>query len=192
MPAYPNYLDLSWEECKRVLRSPAYRINDRSFDWQDTDQPDDAIPLRQWKLKRVQTALTEAVERSKFLERGGQMILLSDHGDRIGISKETFQEQRYHNVIFATFNLPERDTRLPISTIDSGSILRLVRREPFDPIVEFTVSEPAEWQPLVRSAKLEWSGRVHLSDDLLSIIFTRLRSHRPWENVADLRGQSAQ
>jgi hypothetical protein len=180
VPAYPKYMDLSWDECKRVIKSPAYRINDRSFDWQDTDRPDDPIPLHQWKLKRVQTALTEAVGRMGFLERGGRMVLLSDHGDRIGISPRNFHEEGYHNVMFATFNLPVRDASLPISTIDSGSILGLVDHEPFDPVVEFAISNPPEWRPLVDSAKLKWDGRVYLNDNLLSVIFRRLSSHRPY------------
>lgn len=184
VPAYPKYMDLSWDECKRVMRSPAYRINDRSFDWQDTDRPDDPIPLHQWKLKRVQTALIEAVDRMGFLERGGRMILLSDHGDRIGISSRNFHEERYHNVMFATFNLPVRDASLPISTVDSGSILGLVEREPFDPVVEFTIGEPSEWRPLVDSAKLKWDGRVYLNDNLLSVIFRRLCTYRPYSQTS--------
>ena len=184
VPAYPLYLDLSWEECKRVLRSPAFQLNDRSFFWQDKDHLDDAIPLHQWKLQHVQTVLTETIERSRFLERGGKMVLLSDHGDRAGISPDNFQEERFHNVMFATFNLPVRQQDLPISTMDSGSLLGLVEREPFDPVVEFALGEPSEWPPLVQSAQPTWSGRVHLNQKLLSAIFGRLHGHRPWENLA--------
>jgi hypothetical protein len=187
VPAYPLYLDLSWEECKRVLRSPAFQLNDRSFNWQDQDQLNDVIPLRQWKLRHVQTVLTASIERSRFLERGGKMILLSDHGDRAGISSENFQEERFHNVMFATFNLPARQQDIPISTIDSGSLLGLVQRAPFDPVVEFALGEPSEWPPLVHSAQLTWNGRVYLNQKLLTVIFERLQGHRPWENLADTK-----
>jgi hypothetical protein len=186
MPAYPKYLDMSWSEFKRVLWSPAYKIQDRSFDWQDTDRPDDAIPLRQWKLKRMQAVLSEAVEQTMFLERGGRMILFSDHGDRIGISPQNFHEDRYHNVMFATFNLPVRDTSLPISTMDSGPILGLVQREPFDPVVQYANSEPSEWPQLKHSAKIEWDGRVSFNNDLLSVIFKRLQSYRPISNAGEI------
>jgi hypothetical protein len=113
------------------------------------------------------------------------MILFSDHGDRIDINYDNFHEGRFCNVMFATFNLPVRDMDKPISTMDAGTILGLVLHEPFDPVVEFTVAEPSEWAPLVHSAKLEWNGRVRLDEGLLSIIFRRLRSHRPWPRDAD-------
>jgi len=180
IPAYPNYLALSWEECLQVLRSPAYRIRDRSFDWQDADTPDDPIALRKWKVQRLQATITEAMERTRFLERGGRMVLFSDHGNRIGLTEENFQEDRYHHVVFATFALPRRDTDAPISLMDAGTVLGLVRGKPFDPVVEFAISDQAEWPLLVRSIKLNWDGTVKLDDELLMEMFQRLRSHRPW------------
>lgn len=180
IPSYPKYSDLSWDECKRVLRSQAFRIMDRSFDWQDVDRPKDPIPLRHWKVQRIQTAITEAMEWTGFLQRGGRMILFSDHGDRAGISPKNLHEERYYHVMFATFGLPVRELNEPISTMDSGSILGLAQNGPFDPSVEFAISEPSEWPLLVNSSKLNWDGRVHLNREMLANIFKRLQSYSPW------------
>lgn len=180
VPIYPKYSDLSWIEIKRVLRSPVNRITDRCFDWQDVDHPDDPIPLRQWKVRHVQTAITETIDRLRFLERGGKLILFSDHGNRIDLCSTNFNEDRYFHVMFASFGLPVRDLNTPISTMESASILGLVQNEHFDPVVEFAIGEPFEWEALAQSTKLDYSGRVHLNDELLSAIYKRLRSHRPW------------
>ena len=185
LASYPKYFDLSLEECRKVLNSQAGRVKDRSFDWQDVDRPDDAIPIRRWKVMRVQSAIANALERSKFLERGGKMILISDHGDRVGLSPENFHEERYHRVMFATFGLPRRNASMPISVIDSGSILGLAEHRPFEPIVEYAMGDPAEWPLLMQSVRLRWDGSVHLDPDILSTIFTRLRSHRPWPTTGD-------
>jgi len=180
VPAYPKYLDLSFEDFKRVLLSRASRLKDRSFDWQDLDQPDDAIPIRRWKVMHVQTAIADAMKRFRFFERGGKMILFSDHGDRVGLSDENFHDERYHHVMFATFGLPVRDLSLPISLIDSASILGLVQHKPFNPVVEYTNGNASEWSLLMKSASLKTDGSVHLNVGILSNIFKRLRSHQPW------------
>jgi hypothetical protein len=54
-----------------------------------------------WKLKHVQTALVEAVEKTRFLDPECCVVLLSDHKNRIGLSYENFYDERYHNLMFA-------------------------------------------------------------------------------------------
>jgi len=93
---------------------------------------------------------------------------------------QKYHSKRYYNVLLATFGLPVRDLDQPISTIDVGSILGLIQHEPADPQVEHAMGTPSEWQTLAKTARLEWDGKVLLNKDLLTSIFLRLDSHRPW------------
>jgi hypothetical protein len=183
-PRYPQWAELTREERTRVRRTPAGEIHDRSFDWQDRHAGTDAIPLRPWKVRRLTQAVVAAVERTRFFspERGGQLVLLSDHGDRAGLAPDTFWRPEYHHVPLVTFGLPaHRDVEAPISLVDTASLLFLASGEaPRDPSVEFIVSAPAQWPQLVRSVRLGWDGSVDLDERLLAGIFAGLRAHRPW------------
>jgi hypothetical protein len=179
--AYPRYIDLSWEEVRRVLFAPARSVRDRSFDWQDEDRPDDPIPLRRWKVARLQSAVVTAIAETRFLEGRGRLILFSDHGDRVGLTTETFTDPRYHHVLLATFGVkPRQSLTLPISLIDVGTLAGIVARPPADPIVEFTLAPSEQWPLLVKAAHVRWSGAVDLDPRQLSEIFATLHRHRPW------------
>jgi hypothetical protein len=186
-PDYPNILDLPWSTYRRVLAAPLRNVQDRSFDWQDRTRPYDVIPLREWKVQHIQEALIAAVRETRFLERGGRLLLISDHGDRIGISPETFRDPRYWNVLFATCNLPSQPADTPLSSLDAGRILGLTNTPPFPPVVEYANGNALEWRALGRSAKISWDGSVHFDDTILAGIFRRLQSYRPQSTAFALR-----
>lgn len=178
---YPSYYELSWKECLRIMRSAVALVKDRSFDWKDEDRPTDPIKLHEWKTQRLQNALADSMTRTKFLERGGRLVLFSDHGNRPGLTMDTFRQERYHHVLLTTFGLPSRDPDEPISLIEAGSLLGLApHASSFDPDVEFVMSQPSDWPELGKSARVHWDGSITLNDKLLNAILQRLRAHRPW------------
>jgi hypothetical protein len=183
-PRYPSYPELTPGERRRVWWAPAGDVRDRSFDWQDQHLRSDALELRSWKVRRLTTAVAAAVARTGFLtlERGGQLVVLSDHGDRAGLTPNTFWKPEYHHVPLLTIGLPARpDPDAPVSLLDVANLVGLAPGEPpHDPAVEFTVSAPGQWPRLVRSVELGWDGAVSLDPTLLGQIFRGLRLHRPW------------
>jgi hypothetical protein len=179
-PAYPRLVDLSWDEVRKVATAPAGSLRDRSFDWQDREYSEDAIPLRRWKLARLQKVLVSALEDTGFTNRGGRLLVFSDHGDRAGLTTQTFADTRFHHVILATVGLPSRALDEPISLIDIGSLLGFLDARSSDPAVEFAISPPTVYPLLLNSARLHWSGTVELDSRLLGDVFRELRFHRPW------------
>jgi hypothetical protein len=183
-PRYPSYPELTPSERRRLWWAPAGDVRDRSFDWQDRHVSDDALELRPWKLRRLTTAVAAAVARTGFFtpERGGQLLVLADHGDRFGLTPNTFWKAEYHHVPLLTIGLPARpDPDAPVSLLDVANLIGLAPGEPaHDPAVEFTVSAPGQWPQLVRSVGLGWDGSVALDSTLLAQIFHGLRLHRPW------------
>ena len=124
-PAYPSSRDLSWSELWRVARAPAATIRDRSFNWQDRDEPSDPVQLHPWKLKHLHEVIASEVDAARYLEDGRRLVVFSDHGDRAGLGVANFAERRYYHVPLATFGLAARCPREPISLIDIGSLLGL-------------------------------------------------------------------
>ncbi|HEX6974364.1 MAG TPA: hypothetical protein VF147_08185 [Vicinamibacterales bacterium] len=183
LPAFPSSLLLSWKEIGALLRAPAWSIVDRSLDWQDRGRPEDPLPLRSWKLDYLLRTIESEVGAANYLGQGGQLVLLSDHGDRDGLFIGTFTRERYHHVILATFGLPSRCADAPISLIDVGALLGL-RDQQSDPSVEFILSAPRQWPVLVLTAHPRWRGDVDLDEKLLGEIFRGLQRHRPWSALA--------
>jgi hypothetical protein len=181
---FPSYGELGAEERHRVWWAPAGDVRDRSFDWQDQHASSDALELRPWKVRRLTTALEAAIARTGFFapERGGELVVLADHGDRLGLTPNTFWKPEYHHVPLLTVGLPARpDTDAPISLLDVRNLIGLGPDDaPHDPAVEFTVSAPRQWPQLVRSVQLAWDGSVTLDEALLAQIFRGLRLNRPW------------
>jgi hypothetical protein len=189
IPAFPRYSELSWEERLSVMRATVHSVRDRSFDWQDVTLDSDPLDLHRWKVRRLQKMVEQAVVKTRFLsvERGGRLVLFSDHGDRAGITADNFGEQRYLHVLLATFGLPSSlAADAPISLLEIGSLLGLDKPSShFDPIAEFTLARPDEWHALANSAQLKWDGTVELDEGILASIFKRLRSFRPWPAIRD-------
>ena len=196
LPTYPRYVDLSWSGIRKVATAPAASIRDRSFDWQDRDRPSDPVPLRAWKLNTLQRIVTEEVSSSGLLERGGRLLVFSDHGDRVGLSADTFKDPRFHHVILTTFNLPPRSPEQPVSLIDIASLTGLIdERLVAEPAVEFVLAPPQIWPTLVSTARLHWSGTVSLDPLKLATILKGLMRHEPWpasrEGDSTVDGSSA-
>lgn len=179
-PLYPRTMEMSWEEMKNVFTARAKSLRDRSFDWQDVDLPTDPVKLRQWKLQHLQKILIQVVEQTRFLQREGQLLLISDHGDRAGLTLENFTEERYHRVILITFNLPKKDPSAPISLLDTGNFLGF-NKPSFLPIVEYTNSTPDDWGRLGGSTQISFDGHVLFDEGILNRIFQTLKTHTPWD-----------
>jgi hypothetical protein len=181
-PRFPSLFELSWPEYKRVIRSEVSSTRDRSFYWQDEDLPTDAIQLHEWKKQRLQTAVIGSIKRTKFLERGGGLLLFADHGDRAGLTMDNFCSECYYHVPLITFGLPSRDPNVPVSLIDAGSLLGIVpHMPPASPTVEYTTTYPYEWEIFSRTAHVRWDGSVDLDKNLLNTAFRRLRSFKPYQ-----------
>ena len=180
---FPSYPELTPAERQRIWWSPAGQARDFSFDWQDSHASPD-FELRTWKVRRLTTAVAAAIERTRFLapERGGQLLVLADHGNRVGLTPNTFWKAGYHHVPLFTAGLPARpDPEAPISLLDIESLIGLAPDEPpHDPAVEFIMAPPAQWPVLVRTVHLDWDGSVTLDPTLLAQVFRGLRLHRPW------------
>lgn len=178
LAAYPRSFDLSWPEVRSIARAAGRLIADRSFDWQDTDRPADPIPLQQWKLNFLQRVIREEVESADYLKNGRALVVFSDHGHRLGLSEHSFQNERYHRVLLATFGLPARCPLDPISLIDIGALLGFSDTHA-EPVVEFAIAPPEIWPTLMKTAKLKFDGDVELDRALLDKVFAGLLRHKP-------------
>jgi hypothetical protein len=180
-PCFPKYFELSWKERLEILRAKVWSVKDRSFDWQDVHLPTDPFRLREWKIKRLLAAVSRTVDETQFLERGGSLILFSDHGDRVGLNMENFWRAQYHHVLFVTFGLPQRDPTRPISLLEIGALLGFAPfATTFPPVVELSLAQAMEWHTLIRSGHLHKDGTVTFDLQLLTDLFRQLRVYRPW------------
>ena len=183
-PRFPSYRELTRSERRGVWWTPAGEVRDWSFDWQNRHVSSGGLDLRHWKVHRLTTAVAAAIERTGFLgaERGGQLLLLSDHGDRVGLTPDTFWKADYHHVPLLTVGLPARsDPDAPVSLLDVANLVGLAPDElPHDPAVEFMLQAPSQWPEFIRSIKLDWKGSVSFDPTLLAQVFHDLRLHRPW------------
>jgi len=183
-PRFPSYRELTSDERSRVWSVPAGEARDWSFDWQDSHETSGGLALRPWKVHRLTTAVAAAIERTGFLraERGGQLLLLSDHGDRVGLTPNTFWKAGYHHVPLLTVGLPARsDPDAPISLLDVVNLVGLAPDEPaHDPAVELAMPGRLDWVDLTRTVKLGWDGSVSFDPALMARVFHALRMHRPW------------
>lgn len=182
LPAYPSSADLTWEERRRVAWAPAGTVFDRSFDWQDADAATDPLQLHRWKIAHLQKVIAGEVDESGYVQRGGKLIVFSDHGDRANLKVRTFGDARYHHVLLATFGLPSRCTRAPISLADIGSLLQLADHVT-EPAVEYMFTPETLVPVLVKHAKLRWSGDVDIDEELLDRLFKELLRHDPWQEI---------
>jgi hypothetical protein len=180
--AYPSSRNLSWSELWQLARAPAATIRDRSFNWQDRDEPNDPLKLHRWKLKHLHEVIASEVDAARYLEDGRRLVVFSDHGDRAGLDVSNFADRRYYHVPLATFGLAARCPREPISIIDIGSLLGLSEIRA-TPSVEFTIAPQEQWATLVKTARLRWSGEVDLDRNLLGKIFKGLSRYDPSGNA---------
>lgn len=177
---YPRTVDLSWRELLAVARAPAGSLRDRSFDWQDADRPTDPLPLHRWKLIRLQRTLISALDETQFTQRGGTLLVFSDHGDRAGLTPKTFVDERFHRVVLATVGLPRRSLQTPISLLDIGALVGIFDGgRAAEPVVEFTLAPDELWPRLVATSRVRWSGAVSLDSQLLASVFGQLQAYRP-------------
>ena len=180
-PVYPRITELSWTEWIDVVRAPVKLLRDRSFDWQDADRPTDPIPLRRWKVRRLQKAVMNSLERTEFIQSGGKLALFSDHGDRAGITLQNFTDAKYHRILLITFGLQAKNPEAPMSLIEVVSLLGVKPKTGSLPArLEFTLTEAAQWPLLAKTARPQWNGTVQLDENLLKATFRTLKSYEPW------------
>ena len=183
MAAFPRFVDMAWNDRLRVARSPAGMLRDRTLDWQYVDTASDPVPLHQWKLAKLQKVLVRTVDTTAFLRHGGKLLLFSDHGQRVGLTPQSFNAPRYHHVVMASIGLPVGQVQEPVSLADVGALLGLApptyRSEP---VVEFASPPQAVWARLASTARMHWSGVIGLDGRLLDVVFEGLQRHRPWSS----------
>ncbi|MBF5044241.1 hypothetical protein FGE12_17720 [Aggregicoccus sp. 17bor-14] len=182
---FPNYAVLTPAERALVRAGPVLALRDSSLDWQYPAIQGDRLDLYSWKIRRVQKLVIEELERSGFLDpaRGNRLVLLSDHGNRKGLTLENFGEPRFHRVLLATVGVPARDPQVPISLLDIASLVGLgdpSRPAAAPPVVEYTNALDAEWGALMASAQMRPTGVVALEPRLLQGIGGRLKAVAPY------------
>lgn len=181
---YPGLSQLTAEERARVRRAPVSGVVDRSLDWQYPATPGEPLQVYSWKLADLQASLREVVESTGVLDPAlhDQLVILSDHGPRTGLTAANFGTERYFGVIFATFGIPPRDPDAPISLLDAGALLGLGApgASPREPVVEYVEAEPSEWRELTGASAPLLDGRVSLPRPALVRMGERLAAFRPY------------
>lgn len=181
---YPSFPEMGPEERRRVLRAPAGRVFDDSFNWLHEDEPDAPIPLRRFKWDRLQRLLSEYLRSSGVLEpsRGNVVVVFADHGPRHGLKQETFCEPRFWHVPLLSWGdrsgLP---VDAPLSLGDLDRIAGLARpgapRVP--PRVTFASVPPKDWAELMSRTRPRPDGSTELPGEVLARIAGRAESCDP-------------
>jgi hypothetical protein len=181
---YPGMSQLRPEERGRVRRAPVSGLVDRSIDWQYPATPGEPLQLYSWKLAHLQASLREVVESTRVLDPGlrNELVILSDHGPRTGLTAENFGTERYYGVILATFGIPPRDPDAPISLLDTGALIGLAPAgsAPRPPLTEYVEAQPPDWGELARGSLPLLDGRVSLPRSALARMGGRLAAYRPY------------
>ena len=175
---YPSFPEMTPEERRRVLRAPAGRVFDDSFNWLHEDEPDAPIPLRRFKWARLQETLTAYLRSSGVLEpaRGNVVVVFADHGPRFGLTQETFCEARFWHVPLLTWgDRSSLHVEAPLSLADVDRIAGLgapaAVRVP--PRVTFASVSPTDWASLVAGTKPRRDGSTELPRDVVARISAR-------------------
>lgn len=182
LPVYPSTFEMSLAEFQAVLKAPTILVRDRTIDWQDKDRPDDPLPLNHWKIQRVQTVIQEEVNDTAYVKDGGHLVVFSDHGSRVSLSYDTYQDPKYHHVLLATFGVPPSCPTEPISLIDIGRLMGFSKVHA-EPSLEFAFPEPGMWPAFFETVKLRWSGQVDMDETLVDQLFAHLRKYDPYPNA---------
>lgn len=189
---YPRMRDLTSAQRRAVLRADVDAIQDMSLHWQYPEASGDPIGVYGWKIAHAQRALARAIERTRFLDpqRRNRLVIFSDHGRRIGVTRRNFGEPQYHRVILATFGVPPRDPRLPISLMDIPQLIGMPapgREIPHEPRVEYANANQMEWLLLAhslearkRGSRFEFDGEVLLDPLIIAEIGERLTAYTPY------------
>jgi hypothetical protein len=181
---YPGLSQLGAEERSRVRRAPVSAVVDRSIDWQYPATPGEPLRVYAWKLADLQAALRDAVESTGALDPGlrNELVVLSDHGPRTGLTMANFGEERYHGVVFATFGIAPRDPDLPISLLDVGALVGLspAGAAPAEPVVEYVDAGADDWPEIHRGSTPLLDGRVSVPRAALARMGGRLTAFRPY------------
>jgi hypothetical protein len=182
---YPGMADLGPGERARVRAATVGALVDESIHWQYPEKPGEPLKIYGWKLSHLQRTLAAVVARTQVLDPrlGNQLVLLSDHGRRVGLTPENFGEARYWHVLLVTFGVPPREASRPISLLEVPALLGLPapgRAGPAAPVVEYTTVTTDEWKELLRGSKLLLNGRAELSPGVLAKAGARLSRFEPY------------
>jgi hypothetical protein len=181
---YPGMSELDAGQRAAVLAAPVRAIIDESIHWQYPEHAGEPLGVYAWKLQRLQQVVRQAVEATGVLDpaRQDQLVILSDHGPRVGLTPENFGERRYWNVPLVTFGVPARDPSRPISLLDVGALVGFPdpERGAAAPVIEYTIVTPEEMKELVHATRILPSGRAELSPAILQQAGARLKRFDPF------------
>ncbi len=182
---YPGLTDLDPERRARVLAAPVSALVDESIHWQYPEHAEEPVGVYAWKLEHLQRVLREAVEGTGVLDPalGNQLVVLSDHGPRTGLTPENFGERRFWNVPLVTFGVAPRDPGHPISLLDVPALLGFSdpeRRGPAPAVVEYTIVSAEEMKEMVHATRIQPSGRADLDPAILQRAGARLKRFDPF------------
>jgi hypothetical protein len=185
-PLYPKLSDLTAEEKRIVLHSPVVSAQDFSFDWQYPPIPGDALGLYRWKIRHVQDVVSQAIERTRYLDpaRKNRLVLFSDHGNRKNLNEDDFANPSYWNVVCATFGIPSRESSAPISLLEIPGMLGFPDpSRPGDaaPAVQFAGINEQESAQLSQAYFL-LDGRIIANPKVMAGIGKRIKEYRPFQS----------
>ncbi|MFN2442049.1 MAG: hypothetical protein ABR517_05150, partial [Thermoanaerobaculia bacterium] len=126
-------------------------------------------------------AVVEALSSTRVLapEKQNRVVILSDHGDRSGISRSNFINPRYFNVIFVTFGIPERSRDRPISLLEIGSMVGLAPPREHRAVVAYAHVDEQRWAALESTARPRFDGRVELDAGVVAALARELACFEP-------------
>jgi hypothetical protein len=182
---YPGMSELDPARRARVRAARVGALVDESIHWQYPKHDGEPVGVYAWKHERLQQVVREAVVASGVLApvRGNRLVVLSDHGSRVGLTPENFGERRFWHVPLVTFGIAPRDPTQPISLLDVAALLGLpdpTRPDPAPAAVEYATATPEEMKELVKGTKVLPSGRAELSPRILQRAGDRLRRFEPF------------
>ncbi len=183
---YPSFPEMGSEERLRVLRAPAGRVFDDSFNWRHRDDPASPIALRPFKWARLQEALASALVSSGVLEpaSGNVVVLFADHGPRYGLSQETFRDRRFWHVpLVAWGDRSDLPLDEPVSLAEIGRITGLTapRAERVPAAVSFADVTISDWKEMEGGTRPLRDGSVALPADVVGRIVDRAERYEPGE-----------
>jgi hypothetical protein len=187
--AYPRFADLPKSYRSRLLGAQVNSLQDLGDDWQLPYVAGDVIDLRKWKVKHVQEVIAGEILNSGFLDQrnNNRLVLLSDHGNRSGLTNDNFGREDYYRVPLITFGLPARDIRIPISLLDIPNLIGLgdpSSAGPAAPAVEYVnISTREEFKTAVLGGSWKIDGRIEFKPDIKETHLRLLKAYNPFDGT---------
>lgn len=185
-PAYPGYHEMSSEQRRAVALAPVRTVRDLSIHWQYPRVDGEPFPLYSWKLGRLQRVVADVIETYDLSNptRENRLVILSDHGPRVGMSIRNFSAPHLYNVPLLTSGIPKYEE--PLSLLDVDRLIGLedaTRPGPAPLTVEYTnLSGLDEERVVMVSSAIQRTGEVKLNPFIIARFGQRMLRFSPFDD----------